>query len=77
MTIYTECPRLGRWFGCKFKARYDCEGPAQVIDQHWLPTLEPSVKLAAVTARRRSTYVRDVCVRCGRTIERATEKGSI
>lgn len=75
MTANPECPRAGRWIGgCKFEARYDDLGPdpatlarltglqkATVYD-------EDDVKIVETLRRRR--LVRDVCTRCGRTVER-------
>jgi hypothetical protein len=66
-----DCPRGGKWFGCKFKARYD-EG---VLSDDVLSKI--AVELGRgdmlgheVSAMKQKTYVRDICVRCGITIER-------
>lgn len=62
-----HCPHFGKWIGgCRFEPRYDetaragrgvdYEGPVGSLRR--LMMLE--------------TYVRDVCTKCGRTVERAT-----
>ena len=60
------CPRFNSFFGCAFEPRYD-KGPMPpevTLDYR-------GVRLGEVLdAYRQITYVRDVCVRCGRTIER-------
>lgn len=59
-----ECPRAGKLFGCRFSPRYDQVGPLKY-------TSVESVTNAGMEAMKaRTTYVRDVCERCGRTIER-------
>jgi hypothetical protein len=61
------CPRRDRWFrGCRFEPRYDTGKPPEPLDLdgRWImqmPFTEPRI------------YVRDVCVTCGRTIERAVK----
>lgn len=60
-----DCPRAGRWRGCNFEARYDViNGPPKPPND----TLITSWKVTGPPGSR--TYVRDVCTRCGRTIER-------
>ena len=55
-----DCPRFNAWIrGCKFEARYDERFPDGLR----------SVKGDADAFKLR-TYVRDVCIHCGRTIER-------
>jgi hypothetical protein len=60
-----DCPRVGWMFGCKFEPRYDLSAPDvsrfKKIDGPVAPVLE---------ATKAKTYVCDVCVRCGKTIER-------
>lgn len=70
----TDCPRQGRWFGCKFEPRYDL-GAAGAGGN--IQSLRASA--AGLEKFRAKTYVRDddVCVRCGRALERTAEKGSI
>ena len=60
----SECNNLGM-FGiqrCKFEPRYDVSEPI----------FPAGVKINFFNAEdwKRNTYVRDVCVRCGKTIER-------
>lgn len=61
-----DCLRAGKWFGgCRFEARFDLPefkpGNAQGTVYGVLQMIEHS---------RAKIYVRDVCVRCGKTIER-------
>jgi hypothetical protein len=63
----SDCPRAGKWFGCNFEPRYDLS-PA---DCSQFGRIRGSVD--ALEPLRAKTYVRDVCTRCGRTIERKTE----
>jgi hypothetical protein len=60
-----SCPRtiFGRP-ACRFEARYD-EGAAQLP-----PNVSRIHDAETLRAFRPKTYVRDVCPRCGRTIER-------
>lgn len=60
-----ECPRRGRLFGCHFEGRYDL-GPAQLNFE----SLRGEGVGAFLEKFRAKTYVRDVCTRCGRTVER-------
>ena len=60
----SDCVRANRLFGsCNFEARYDTVPTVDGQEAFWLG---PD-KLEALSKR---TYVRDVCTRCGRTIER-------
>jgi hypothetical protein len=64
----TRCPRFGKWIGgCLFEARYDLS-PAN-LDQ-----FVGSIQMSATMAEkfRSKTYVRDICVRCGKTKEVAS-----
>lgn len=62
-----SCPREGKWIGgCKFEPRYD-EGPADLSAFRQIDQMTE----AALDRFRPKTYVRDVCVTCGKTIERA------
>lgn len=63
----TDCPRLGKWFGCRFQPRFDKSEPK--IDHSFQYT--GSAGAERLEQFRQVTYVRDVCVRCGKTIERA------
>lgn len=65
----TDCPRLGRLFGgCKFEPRYDTLGATSndAMVAFWASTSGP------VPAPRpsRKTYIADVCVRCGKMLNR-------
>lgn len=65
------CPREGKWFGgCRFEGRYDTQ-PTRKIggdELFWSGGWETQARL--VQSQRKMTYVRDVCVRCGKTVER-------
>lgn len=76
-----ECPRFSKWFGgCKFEARYDEKkqrrqlGMASDWPEWFSETLTVNGKRVEATPRSTPTdsitYVRDVCVRCGKSIER-------
>jgi hypothetical protein len=59
------CPRAGRWIGgCKFEPRYS-RIPIKAEHAFWLIGQERIDSLA------KRIYVRDVCVRCGKAIERS------
>jgi len=63
----TDCPRRDAWLrGCRFEPRYD-EGSAN-------GEVEGSMSKECLTEvlekMRTRIYVRDVCVTCGRTVER-------
>lgn len=64
-----DCPRLGKWFrSCRFEARYsDGRGAIskEAIAEAW-----PSDLANIYRATKPRTYVRDVCVTCGRTVEK-------
>lgn len=67
MTNAQDCSRFGKWIGgCKFEGRYDTDEPDlaqfEVLRGVGIPALVESLKA--------ETYVRDVCIRCGRTVER-------
>jgi hypothetical protein len=51
--------------GCKFEGRYDRVPPEQRKD-----ILEPWQSIGEINARTKRIYVRDVCVRCGKTVDR-------
>jgi len=64
--VARDCPRAGKLFGCKFRPRYSVQD-----------AMTPSFDFLAFSSTppprptpRKSRYVRDVCERCGRTIER-------
>lgn len=61
------CLRLGKWIGgCKFEPRYDLSAakPVKMREADAVTALE------VLDRHRDSTYVRDICVTCGRTVER-------
>ncbi len=61
------CKRQGRLIGgCHFEPRYDT-GPSNVIGEI---SGSGATCIEFAKASRAVTYVRDVCVSCGRTIER-------
>lgn len=65
MTIF---PREGRWIGgCRCEPRYDVEPP------EYIPAMKGSAQAmsAWIEAASTKSYVRDVCIRCGKTIERS------
>ena len=65
------CPREGRLIGgCNFKPRYDDMPLTETELRHgadiaWLHHLGAIRKIT-----ERKHYVRDVCTRCGKTVER-------
>lgn len=61
-----ECPRFGKWLGCKFEPRYDLGVPSQALE--FSGSAAGIIMLA--DALKPKTYVRDVCVRCGKVIAR-------
>lgn len=65
----TDCPRAGKLFGCKFTSRFDIAPPnAEQLRELRGDLLAPLFDdIEAATAK---TYIRDVCQRCGKTVER-------
>lgn len=71
------CPRAGKWIrGCRFEARHDA-GPARELTPDELYWIDVGDREAALRAVRPQTYILDICVTCGKTIERpaATSEG--
>jgi hypothetical protein len=68
----TDCPRAGKWFGCKFEARHDSISPDHY--KHGDFEGSPSAYVTMIEAIKSRIYVRDVCVRCGKSIERVTQE---
>jgi hypothetical protein len=64
----TDCPRFGRWIGgCKFSPRYDLGEPHSAYNLSG----GTAAALAYINdSLKPKTYVRDVCERCGKTVER-------
>jgi len=66
------CPRFWKLIGgCHFEARYDLSAARQFEG-----SVESSASaiLSAMDRMRAKTYVRDVCTRCGKTIERGATR---
>jgi hypothetical protein len=70
----SDCIHAGKLFGgCNFEARYDSFPIANEEQTLYVYALLPIAdRINAVVER---IYVRDVCTRCGRTIERSERKG--
>lgn len=67
MSEAVECPRRGKLFrGCRFEGRYDSRPGMNIHHHAW------DDPIGLLRNSRISTYVRDVCVTCGRTIERSS-----
>jgi hypothetical protein len=67
-----QCRREGWWIGgCKFEARYD-EQPDQSVSEvvREISRASNEAVSAIMASNTKHIYVRDVCVRCGETIER-------
>lgn len=73
----TDCPRFGKLFGgCKFESRYDASahGPEADAIAAALERIVFGSDQTEALAQLRSddkTYIRDICIRCGKTVERA------
>jgi len=72
----TDCPRFGKFFrGCLFVGRYDSIAPTAEVIAAMRSIVESGQledEIAEVLgALSSSIYVRDVCIRCGKTVERA------
>lgn len=61
----TDCPRSGKLFGCKFRGRMDKTG---AVDARGYAGPVDAEMVNAMKSQW--TYVRDVCERCGKTVER-------
>lgn len=68
-----ECTRktIFGWPACRFEARYD-NGPVELEDSSDLIWVRRSERVDALEKYRTQTYVRDICTKCGKTIERLT-----
>lgn len=67
--MITICPRVGRWIGgCKLESRHDRIPPEPALD----PVLGYLFYQSAseIEALTKLIYVRDVCTRCGKVVER-------
>jgi hypothetical protein len=70
-----DCARAGRWIGrCNFEARYD-ETPAEHVSEVVAEINRASDEAVREIIRGNISriYVRDVCVTCGKTIERSKD----
>lgn len=66
----SDCRRFGKLFGgCKFVARYDYD-PKDI--DHYNGSITAFIELAEAMTKR--VYVKDICVRCGKTIDRQEQK---
>lgn len=64
----TDCPRLGKWInGCRFRGRFDRSHPMFRMKGDGVVDLSPEQIRELL---REDSYVRDVCITCGKTIER-------
>jgi len=73
-----ECPRANSWFrSCRFEARYETLADAKFVTPEIVAALSEGmvfadeINTAIRTLTKSEVYVRDVCVLCGRSIERA------
>lgn len=66
----SDIPKCTSWLGHKFEARYSNTNPAllKLVERMTRVSLEPY----AMLKMREETYERDVCVRCGETVEKKT-----
>lgn len=70
MSEPVSCPRAGKWIrGCRFEGRWEY-GAARVLTHSELTNTLFGDTPNALRAVRAATYVRDVCVTCGRTVEK-------
>ena len=67
----SELPRCTSWLGHKFEGRYSSKGPPEGYD------LKLTAKASTQAAKEAlelltsvKTYERDICVRCGVTVEK-------
>jgi len=65
----TECPRRDAWLrGCRFEPRYDENVNNRFSVDRFNGTPDQFIRI--IQASKPREYVRDVCVTCGRTVER-------
>ena len=68
MSNHLECPRAGKWIGgCRFEGRWEY-GASRPASFAWGISVADQERLTHATKPK--TYVRDVCVTCGRTVEK-------
>lgn len=67
MSEEPPCPRRGKWIaGCRFEPRFDTGAPTTTR----ITNSSSDDAATIIESSKPRTYVRDVCVTCGRTIER-------
>lgn len=69
------CPRRDKlWRPCKFAPRYEYSGYDPKVVEAVMAQPGRSIllenDLEVLTASKRRIYIRDVCIRCGRTVVR-------
>lgn len=63
----TDCQRKGKWIGgCNFEPRYDLSEP----DLSRFKTFKSRNVAEFLDALRKKTYVKDVCITCGKSVMR-------
>lgn len=67
---HTKLPRCTNRFGHHFQARYS--KTAADMSQFRRATFTGESGVSVIEAMRAVTYERDICIRCGVTVERAT-----
>lgn len=66
-----DCPRFGKLFrGCRFEPRYDEPSIASLFSGFGSVKIDGNLASIEDTAPGKK-YVRDVCIRCGKAVERA------
>jgi len=59
----SDCPRFGKWFGgCRFEPRYDTHLSDRLV--------KINTYCGDMEALKDKTYLVDVCVRCGKYVDR-------
>lgn len=65
------CPHTGKWLGgCRFEPRYDVGSPRGKFDR-----IEGGVDLVELlNSTKPKTYIHDICVVCGKIVQRSDRK---
>lgn len=69
-----NCPRFGKWIGgCRFEPRYDEPTIASILNGGMWSSASfkidgKNMSLEDISPTKK--YIRDVCIRCGKTVER-------
>lgn len=58
-----------KYLGHNYQARFDSELPVEVFNR--IQSVDGAEGTKQLQTMRRSTYVHDVCTRCGQVVERA------